>query len=434
MKNWPCVISSVIVVLFGAMTATAASTLQVSVSGIDSSTCGRGSPCRSISQAMSNAAAGDTINVGPGRYGDVNGDGNFTGPGDEQPDPNAGATLLSPGIPAGCIVCITKPLHIYSLQGAATTVISSNPSSAYGSTVMIESDGVDFGSVGHGFSLTGGNNNGVAISLNDYTEVISNISVSGNVDLGDTNGFGFYGYTYNNVRFCPEGECHFSARILFSENQAINNVTGFNVVVEWCCLFGSGPILLKDNLALGAGTGFSVSLGPQLGVIVLGIREDSVVQVLNNVAEGGVVGFSASSPGAMNYNTAINNSQAGFGLVGGGQSFSGNSAIANGGPGAVIDWSAVFSWSEFVPFVGNNFVGNDRKGAHCGVLVLPQVTDVTPVPPATPLLAAGNYWGSSNGPSSTGPGDAAGGVCDQDSLPTVSKPFSKVPFAIKTSQ
>ena len=71
-------------------TTAAAATLWTSNVGSDSGSCGTSSsPCRSISQAIENATDGDTIWVGPGHYGDVNGDGNFTGPGDEQPEPYA---------------------------------------------------------------------------------------------------------------------------------------------------------------------------------------------------------------------------------------------------------------------------------------------------------------------------------------------------------
>jgi hypothetical protein len=67
-------------------TTAAAATLWTSNVGSDSGSCGASaSPCRSISQAIANASDGDTIWVGPGHYGDVNGDGTFTGPGDEQP-------------------------------------------------------------------------------------------------------------------------------------------------------------------------------------------------------------------------------------------------------------------------------------------------------------------------------------------------------------
>jgi hypothetical protein len=44
--------------------------------------------------------------------------------------------------------------------------------------------------------------------------------------------------------------------------------------------------------------------------------------------------------------------------------------------------------------------------------------------PAITLNASGNYWGSTKGPSATGPGDAAGGACDQNNVTTVFKPFA----------
>ena len=118
-------------------TPASAATWWTSNLGSDSGSCGTSAaPCRSISQAIANAADGDTIWVGPGHYGDVNGDGNFTGPGDEQPDPTAGEPNLAAG-PYGCIVCVTKALHIYSTGGAAVTVIEANASAGSASTVMI---------------------------------------------------------------------------------------------------------------------------------------------------------------------------------------------------------------------------------------------------------------------------------------------------------
>jgi hypothetical protein len=51
--------------------------LRVTNDGADSSSCGsQTAPCRSISQGIENASDGDTIYVGPGRYGNVIGDRN----------------------------------------------------------------------------------------------------------------------------------------------------------------------------------------------------------------------------------------------------------------------------------------------------------------------------------------------------------------------
>jgi hypothetical protein len=88
-------------------------TWHVANNGIDSPDCGkRKGPCRSISQAIHNAAAGDTVSVGPGIYGDVNHDEDYNDPGDEHLAPNG-----------ECIVCVDKRLRLISTDGAQNTVI-----------------------------------------------------------------------------------------------------------------------------------------------------------------------------------------------------------------------------------------------------------------------------------------------------------------------
>lgn len=452
---------SAIAALFGAVVPVAAASLSVANNGVDSGSCGFEEPCRSISQAMTNASSGDTIYVGPGRYGDINAD-NFTGPGDEQPDPNAGLSNLPSDFPPGCIICITKPLHIYSRQGAATTVIANDPGSPYGSTVMIMSDGVDFGAAGSGFTLTGGSKNGVTISFGPdniaFISVVKNVSASGNVDLGDRNGFGFYGNPY--LLRCPVGACpQTTARILFEGNQAINNSsTGFNIVRNYCCYYGTESIIIENNLALGAGTGFAVTPGGQAEDLGSMLNAGNV-QLVNDVATGGGIGFSANAAGQISYNTAVNNSSAGFVLAPGGAPFYDNSAIGNGGPGVIINYVVpgdapaylpVVTSATFMPFEGNNFFGNDRQrpvlsegiyglnpgpSAHCGVLNLGGLLyppfSSGPAP-AIQLAAEKNYWGSANGPSAKGPGDAAGGVCDQNNAVTLVTPFSATPWEIRS--
>jgi hypothetical protein len=428
---------------------TAAATLWTSNVGSDSSTCGASaSPCRSISQAIVNAAGGDTIWVGPGHYGDVNGDGNFTGPGDEQPDPNAGLNQVSD--PAGCIICITKTLHIYSTDGAALTIIEGKGSSGYGSTVMILTDGGDFGAEDHGFTIAGGNSHGVTIAPLNLS-VSHDMTIKGNVDIGDEIGFSLAGNIFF-VTKCPAGQCVFSARILVASNRAISNTTGFNIVPNnWV---GSGQIVVRDNEALGDVTGFWVYPGYQFPS---GITENYAgnVQLVNNIAAHGGTGFYADLPGPVTYNTALDNSQSGFTITPGGGPFTHNSAIGNGGPGVLVQTSPdafTITPHMFSTFSSNNFLGNDRKraglfpgnalylnawdpgpSAHCGVLNVGPLAalfgpaQVSPVP-ATQQQAPNNYWGSSKGPSSTGPGDNAGGVCDQNNSTTITKPFSPTKF------
>ena len=412
---------------------------------------------------MENAASGDTIYVGPGLYGDVNAD-NFTGPGDEHADPNAGGANPN----AGCVVCITKPVHIYSTQGAATTVIANDPQSPYGSTVLIGSPGVDFGAAGEGFTLIGSSQAGVTIALS--FPVLQDVSVAGNTDNGDAQGFVYFGFPIRAVPCAPPGshqgfDCRVTGRILIANNQAIGNGTGFSIGVN---NGGHPAIIIRDNVALGAGTGFLVQpVGP--GSEVLGNPGASNVQLVANVAMGGGVGFNASDPGQITYNTAVKNSQIGFEVNPGGAAFYANSAIGNGGPGVLIylndvnDYPGVveFTPNTFAPFSGNNFIGNDRNrpalsvpyfsinpgpGAHCGVLMgiflppgyfPPGSNYPAPPPPgqAPKLAASDNYWGSADGPASAEPNaDAVGGACNQDGTTTIATPFSKKPFPVRSLQ
>jgi hypothetical protein len=444
--------------LLGIGASAVAGVLHVAAYGSDSATCGRQSPCRSISQAMENAASGDTIYVGPGLYGDVNAD-NFSGPGDEHADPFGGGDNQPPN--TGCVVCITKPLHIYSTQGAATTIIANDPQSPYGSTVLISSPGVDFGAAGEGFTLVGSSQAGVMIAL--FFPVLQNVSVAGNTDNGDTQGFVYFGYPIRLLPCAPPGshqgaDCRVTARILIANNQAIGNGTGFSIGLN---NGGHPAIIVRDNVALGAGTGFVVQpVGP--GSENLFNPSATNVQLVANVAMGGGVGFYASDPGQITYNMAVKNSQIGFEVNPGGAAFSGNSAIGNGGPGVLIylndinnfDSIPEFTPNTFASFTGNNFIGNDRNrpaltvpyfsvspgpGAHCGVLMgiflPPGFLPAPPPPQALRLAASDNYWGSADGPSSTEPdADAVGGACNQDGTTTIATPFSKTPFPVRSLQ
>jgi hypothetical protein len=90
---------------------------------------------RSISQAIENALAGDTIMVGAGRYGDLSGDGNFDSPGSEHPQ-----TLRYSRAGNGCVVCITKPVQLYSYGGTSATIIEG--ASGFSAVVSIMNDNV----------------------------------------------------------------------------------------------------------------------------------------------------------------------------------------------------------------------------------------------------------------------------------------------------
>jgi hypothetical protein len=429
-----------------------AETLWARSSGTDSPSCGSsGSPCRSISQAIANAQDGDEIYVGPGRYGNVNGDSTFTGPGDERPE-----AIAARWDGSGCILCINKGVHIYSTAGAElTTIDSGGPQLQYASTVLILSDGVDFGAEQHGFTITGGNTHGVTIEPNFSSKgVARNISVGGNIDIGDGDGIYFFGDDFDGASYlgCPATACTFSARVLISGNRLVNNGNGVNLMTNnWG---GPGTIVVRDNQTIHAGTGYHIFPGYPFGGLYVGSAGN--VQLLNNIAASGNVGFYAVLTGPIEHNTAIDNAQSGFVITNTTQ-FAFNAALGNGGPGVLVNLSPdqidLGNLSSTATFSENAFLGNDRNrplslylglapfigdftpgpSAHCGVLNLGPLgalggpTQVTPVP-ATRLQAANNYWGSATGPSSTGPGDAAGGACDQNNATTIAKPYqSTVP-------
>jgi hypothetical protein len=424
-------------------------TLWVANDGADTGTCGmRSAPCRSISQAIENASDGDTIEVGEGRYGDITGTGTFASGGDEH------GQLLPSRI--GCIVCITKAVHIFSVHGAAITLIQGVAGTRFGSTVLIGHDGVTFGAKDHGFTLTGGNSSGVSVVLNIESDfqsisIVAPIRIEGNIDIGDSTGFSYSGPELTDVGcfFCV-----FTGQVLFSDNEADNNGAGFAIDLGQ---YGGEPILLLNNVARNGGTGFGVLPGfaSEAALSLLGAGN---VSLLNNVATGNAVGFNAISPGDIRGNFASGNSQIGFLIVPGGGLFTGNSAIGNAGPGVIVQYSADGQSPDiaelgpnaiprFSSFSDNDFFGNDRNrpllqlsvvvpagpnpiynpgpSAHCGVLnVGALIGPLQGVPgPAITLKAPDNFWGSTKGPSAAGPGDAAGGACDQNNATTTTKPF-----------
>jgi hypothetical protein len=138
-----------------------AATLYVANNGADSGTCGaQAEPCRSITQTIANASDGDTVIVGPGRYGDIDFDG----------------APFSPGEDDG--LYINKALTIESSHGAQATLLSAGD---YGMGVDLWASGATFGRSGHGFTLTTGTTTG---GLYQNTVLFSSeangISVSGN--------------------------------------------------------------------------------------------------------------------------------------------------------------------------------------------------------------------------------------------------------------
>lgn len=141
-----------------------AATLYVANNGVDSGTCGtQAAPCRSITQTIANASAGDTVIVGPGRYGDIDLNGAEFPPGEEDS------------------ILIDKALTIESSHGAQATHLYAGDN---GLEVRIVAGGATFGRPGHGFSLIKPTTLGYRHFFNTVSvgsEEENGISVSGNI-------------------------------------------------------------------------------------------------------------------------------------------------------------------------------------------------------------------------------------------------------------
>jgi parallel beta-helix repeat protein len=237
-----------------------ANTLYVANNGIDRVTCGSSeAPCRSISQAIANASQGDTLVVGPGRYGDLNGNRILGEVGDE-PAAFGGRCDL-------CMLHLIKRLTLKSSDGAAVTVIDAGGVEI--GAVLIEADGVVFGGRGQGFTIVNAGSTGVVVHPANDVTVVGNIAMHNGLNLND--GFFFNG-----------------SRHTVSENIALGNIrAGFNIV-------GSGHTV-SDNVASGNFFGFELRFSGQFtrnvassngdvgGIIV---NTDSVIELRHNAVIG----------------------------------------------------------------------------------------------------------------------------------------------------
>jgi hypothetical protein len=159
--------------------AAVAGTRYAAVTGLDDDLCGtKAKPCRSIRRAIDHAADGDTVVVGPGRYGDLNNNG-ITGEDGEE----VGFAFC------GCTLGIDRSVTVVSSAGAAATVIDSRLTAAT-TTVFLIGTNATFGKPGKGFTVT-------ATSMQDgdgITVLGENLRVAGNQVLADAYRGAIYGY------------------------------------------------------------------------------------------------------------------------------------------------------------------------------------------------------------------------------------------------
>jgi Right handed beta helix region len=361
----------------------------VANNGTDDLACGTpGDPCRSISQAVANAADGDTVRVRPGLYGDLNNDGDFDDPGDERPDPFF-----------ACMICIFKDVDIYSTRGAHLTVISLGDERLVTphDAIELRSDGVIFGARDHGFTVRGGANLGIKISGGRNVRVVGNI-----------------------VQVAAHG---ISAVACNGPIYVLENVAsrGSNAGDAFAASFASsigneictdpGPLVLRDNVASdNGGTGFSIS-GSQFVIF------------RRNVSTRNNVGAVVTGTGALTDSSFIGNRAEGILLIGGGSTLLRNTIVGNEGPGVRVTFPDNPP-SLSSTFHRNNIFGNGvnlgfggppgLEAANCGVFN-----------ESARVNAEQNFWGSPAGPGAD-PADKAGPNSGCDVLSGVTR---VVPFA-----
>lgn len=347
----------------------AGATIHVANNGLDTATCGsRNAPCRSIVRGADRASAGDTVLVAPGKYGDLNGDGLLGGPGEE----------VSSG-PAA--VRIGKPLRVVSSAGAALTVIDAGGGVWW--TVDIDADGVTFGIAGGGFTMVGGQFEG--LNCDGQT----NVRIGGNIASGSP-AHGFVVYSNGTIEMSDNiahgntgagiiiGSSLETSRVIVRNNQSYSNGTG---IVSGT--YGRHEIAYNE-VSNNTGVGISVDHTPSF--------------IHHNVVTGNDMGIASNSwspdqppsAGPVLYrNSLIGNTR--FGIM-----------VSAGPPVRTV-------------VKENNFFGNgvspDEFGRNCG---LANFTNET-------LNAVNSYWGASSGPGAE-PADVACG-----NNPVVTTPFARSP-------
>lgn len=245
----------IFVLALGLQQVSYAEMIFVTHNAVDTSDCGnKTSPCRSISKAIQHATNGDHILVGPGIYGDINNDGDFDDPGDENADLGSGCR---------CMVHINKPLTITSIVGANSTTLNAN--NAIITVVKITADNVTFGEQRHGFTITGAHNDTNDNYGAGLDAVGQYINIAGNISLNNFgSGFIIKGKSHkisdNLSRNNKHGFIftHTDAGHEIVENIASNNGTknGFG---HGFSIYGNGYIV-NNNLANGnQGAGFLIN-------------------------------------------------------------------------------------------------------------------------------------------------------------------------------
>jgi parallel beta-helix repeat protein len=277
-----------------------AGTRFVAHTGIDGSNCGldAATACRSISQAIALAAPGDTIIVGPGRYGDLNRK-DVLG---DIPGEEIGSSGCS------CVLSMNKAVIIISSGGAAVTIIDGTSVNVV-QTVVVLSVGGEFGRPGKGFTVTetGRRNSsgefdghGIGIDAADV-KVRGNQVIFSRRDTDRSLGEGIF--TVN------------SAAIRIEGNHVLNWRVGIDIRV-------AGTATVSKNQVIGNDAGILAQGGTVVGNVATGnehgieVSQDTTVS--GNAALRNGLGFVVFKPfiGVLTKNNMFGNAACGLANVG----------------------------------------------------------------------------------------------------------------------
>lgn len=300
--------------LLATATAARAATVQVANNGLDDPACGtKDAPCRSISRGIANAVDGDTIVVGPGRYGDLDRDGTLSEPNEEGPS----------GI---AMIFVGKRVAIESSGGAAVTIIDVGGGNR--AAIRFTASGARLGRPKKGFTIIDSTSSGVTMAAD-----VSGITIEGNLVLDTANAIVTAGLGGHVVQGNVIAAGAFGVGL---GGEANGTVARANLAVantgDGFGAGGAGNQRFEGNVALGNDFGFSAQLYDQATVV------------------GGA---------------AIGNRQGVFGGSGNTYGLSGLAVLANVETGVHNQSTASMSVS------GSNFVGNGAKnfnGGNCGTV------------------------------------------------------------------
>jgi hypothetical protein len=356
-----------------------ADTRFVASNGVDGPSCGTAAaPCRSITQAITLAGAGGRVIVGPGQYGDLDGDGVLGEPGEEP----------APG-PCNCMILIAQRVTLESVGGAGATVLDVPPTVSFG--VRVQADDVVFGKKSRGFTTSGG------FTVMQVDLGFARASIAGNrITGGGSTGLSMGGSDHAIVGNSAVGNG--GAGFVLGGVAS----TGFKISKNFAAENGQQGLNIRGGGFKVSGNVASNNRGT--GISVFYDAFDPTASVTGNVAAGNgdkgfILGTGAIFPvtPTARRNAAVGNRRGGIFMA---------------GNGVQVEDSNIFGNGSLPDVAGAGGLLN------CGI--------ISGLP--TPVVAEGNFWGASTGPGA----DPADAVCVKGAGSVDAVPFATAAFNVKS--